>query len=164
MPIAAYKDIQCGTYAGYQRHYRLKEKACDSCKKGAAEYARNYYYKNTEKVLARLKKHHKNNPKRKLSKNRQKARRRARIKGCVTEPYTLAQVFDTYGYDCYLCNKLIDLKAPRQAGQPGWEMGLHIDHYVDIQHGGGDTLENVRPTHGICNLRKNRKSGPSLSG
>ena len=78
MPIAPYKDIKCGTYSGYQRHYRLKEPACDPCRQGAAEYARNYYYKNTRKILDRLKKHQKNNPKRRLAKNRQKARRRAR--------------------------------------------------------------------------------------
>jgi len=164
MPIAAYKDIQCGTYAGYQRHYRLKEKACDSCKKGAAEYARNYYYKNTEKVLARLKKHQKNNPKRRFIKSRQKAKRRARLKGGKSEPYTLAQVLDTYGSNCYLCSEPIDLNAPRQSGKPGWQLALHIDHFIDIQYGGDDTLENVRPTHALCNLRKNRKSGPSLSG
>ena len=163
MPNKPYKDIKCGTYSGYQRHYRLKELACDACKKGAAEYVKKHYYNNTKKILERIKKYQKNNPKRKLIKERTKARRRARLKGCKTEPYTLAQVFDTYGYNCYLCNKLIDLKAPRQAGKPGWEMGLHIDHYIDIQHGGGDTLENVRPTHGICNLRKNKKREAQLS-
>jgi len=31
---------------------------------------------------------------------------------------------------------------------------LHIDHLVPLAKGGSDTLENVRPAHGICNLRK----------
>ena len=94
-------------------------------------------------------------------KNIQKARRRARLKGSITKPYNLAQIFITYGYACYLCNKPIDMSAPRQCGKPYWELGLHIDHVIDIQYGGNDTLENVRPTHAICNLRKNAKEAPT---
>ena len=46
-----------------------------------------------------------------------------------------------------------------------YSASVRIDtNLIDIQYGGSDTLENVRPTHGKCNLRKNKKSGPSLSG
>jgi 5-methylcytosine-specific restriction endonuclease McrA len=48
----------------------------------------------------------------------------------------------------------IDFNSPRQVGKPGWRSGLHIDHFVDISLGGPDTLENVRPSHGWCNLTK----------
>jgi len=29
-----------------------------------------------------------------------------------------------------------------------------VDHIVPISKGGNDTIENVRPSHGLCNLRK----------
>ena len=59
-----------------------------------------------------------------------------------------------YGTCCYLCDKEIDLTAPRQSGAEGWETSLHIDHLVPISKGGSDSLDNVRPTHGQCNLKK----------
>jgi 5-methylcytosine-specific restriction endonuclease McrA len=68
--------------------------------------------------------------------------------------YTFNEVINLYGEICYLCNEKIDMLAPRKAGIPGWEKGLHIDHVIDIAAGGPDTLDNVRPTHGICNLKK----------
>ena len=54
-----------------------------------------------------------------------------------------------------MCKIEINMNAPRLVGQPGWEQGLHIEHYIDIALGGPDTLENVRPSHAICNLTKN---------
>jgi len=33
-------------------------------------------------------------------------------------------------------------------------MGLHIDHVMPLSKGGPDTLENVRPAHGSCNVKK----------
>jgi 5-methylcytosine-specific restriction endonuclease McrA len=84
---------------------------------------------------------------RERSKNR---RRRSKI----TNDYNELQVISVYGIDCYLCGLEIDLLAPRKCGIDGWEQGLHIDHLVPIAKGGSDTLENVRPAHGLCNLRK----------
>lgn len=82
-------------------------------------------------------------------------RRRARKRNSVVEFYTVNQVIERYGTVCYLCNSPIDLKAPRRVGRPGWEKGLHIDHIIEISKGGPDTLENVKPTHGLCNLKRN---------
>jgi 5-methylcytosine-specific restriction endonuclease McrA len=56
-----------------------------------------------------------------------------------------------------LCNTAVDLNAPRKSGIPGWEKGLHIDHFIPVSKGGPDTLNNVRPTHGLCNIRKHAK-------
>ena len=47
--------------------------------------------------------------------------------------------------------------APRTTRIKGWEFGLHIEHVIDIALGGPDSIDNVRASHGICNLRKNRK-------
>lgn len=74
------------------------------------------------------------------------------------EPYTEAQVLERYGVTCYLCAAPIDPQIPRRIGKEnGWELGLHIDHVVPIIAGGPDTLENVRPTHAICNMKKGDK-------
>ena len=82
-------------------------------------------------------------------------RRRAKIKKNGYEKYTESQVLEKYGSNCYICNKDINLTYTRLIGKPGWEQGLHIEHYVDLALGGPDTLENVRPAHAICNLTKN---------
>ena len=150
-----YKDIKCGTYSGYMKHYRQNEKPCDACKQANAKN----YQKNKEKIRARIKKYQKNNPEAiRLLKRKVKIARRARLKGVKVEKYTLTEVLNTYGLTCYLCNKVIDLTAPRNCTGNNWEKGLHIDHVVDIQHGGEDTLENVKPTHAICNIQKSKKN------
>ena len=73
-----------------------------------------------------------------------------------TEPgnYSDADVLSTYGLDCHICQTPIDLNAPRQVGQDGWEKGLHIDHVYPLSKGGLDTIENVKPSHGKCNIVK----------
>lgn len=83
-------------------------------------------------------------------------RRRARLRNSLTEKYTLDDVLNAYGTTCYLCNTEIDLNAPRRIGTVGWENGLHLEHVIDIAKGGNDVLENVRPSHGLCNLKKPR--------
>jgi len=53
-----------------------------------------------------------------------------------------------------MSQKPIDLNAPRRVGIEGWELGLHLDHVIPLSKGGYDTIDNIRPTHGICNIRK----------
>jgi len=36
--------------------------------------------------------------------------------------------------------------------------GLQIDHVIPIVKGGPDTLNNVRPAHGLCNIKKKDKT------
>ena len=99
------------------------------------------------------KEYHKNNPDKSRSHAR---RRRARVKSAEVVPYTEQQVIDTYGICCHLCGDEIDLKASRKQGLGDWEYGLHIDHLIPISSSGADSLENVRPAHVICNLRKGK--------
>lgn len=81
--------------------------------------------------------------------------RRARKKNVKQEPYTEQQVLDTYGSICHICGISIDLDAPRSARKgENWAMGLHLDHLTPIVQGGEDTLENIRPAHARCNLKK----------
>ena len=139
----------CGTYAGYRKHHNHKTKPCVECLAASSVYNRlRYANKNRASVTAKYRASNLDKVReRERSKNR---RRRANI----TNDYKESQVISTYGEICYLCGLGIDLLAPRKCGVKGWEQGLHIDHVVPIAKGGSDTLQNVRPSHGLCNLRK----------
>ena len=73
------------------------------------------------------------------------------------EPYTEEQVFELYGKDCHICNKAIDFTVSKKVGVGNWRVGLHMDHLIPLSKGGSDTIDNVRPSHGECNLVKNAK-------
>jgi hypothetical protein len=116
------------------------------------EQARNLYWKNPEKFRKRSSDYAKDNPD---MVNAVLRRRKARLKNARTSKYSEKQVLDLYGQSCHLCNLPIDMTAPRWTALPGWEKGLHIDHVIPISRGGDDSLENVRPSHGFCNVSKN---------
>ena len=128
---------------------RLKDK-----REILVEKKRDYYSRNKDLIIARVIKYR--------LKNKEKVRiwqrtRRAREASVYSEKYTVQQVLDTYGTDCHICLKPINLKAPRQTGKKGWRHALHIDHLIPISKGGDDTLGNVRPAHAVCNLRKSAR-------
>jgi 5-methylcytosine-specific restriction endonuclease McrA len=81
-------------------------------------------------------------------------RKRAIKLGVKTEYYTAEDVVARWGTVCHICGKEIDMNAPRKVGTRGWKRGLHLDHVIPMSRGGEDTLANVKPTHGLCNLRK----------
>ena len=56
-----------------------------------------------------------------------------------------------------MCNEEIDLKASRSSGAPGYEKSLWKEHVVAITNGGPDMLDNVKPSHAVCNQRKGTK-------
>mgnify|MGYP003651778010 CR=1 FL=1 len=111
-----------------------------------------YKQKNKEKINKRDREYKQNNPHKVREASR---RRRALKKGNTHKPYTEDQVLKLYGKDCHICKKPINLSANRSAGAPGWQQGLHIDHVVPLSKGGADTIDNVKPAHGLCNLQKN---------
>ena len=125
-----------------------------------------YYLKNKERIRKQQREYQQKNRernarlqkgfrKRHPDKNASYSRfRRALIKGNKTSRYTLDEVLEKYGLSCHICGKPIDLNAPRFQGKPGWRHGLQIDHIVPISRGGSDTIDNVRPVHGFCNLSK----------
>lgn len=130
------------------------------------ERKKKYWIANRENLLSYQKKYRKNNPakfrakqKRYWARNPEKAqefnrKRRARVNDVEHLPYSKDQVLEKYGTDCHICGTPIDLNAPRKAGKKGWEHGLHLDHLIPISKGGPDTIDNVRPAHGLCNLSK----------
>ena len=84
--------------------------------------------------------------------------RRARKYATRTERYTVQQILDLYGTDCHICGEPIDLTAPRAIGKgEGWEKGLNLDHVIPLSKGGTDTIDNIKPSHGKCNIKKSTK-------
>jgi len=171
----------CGTNAGYQKHCRDKTIKCEPCKESHREYLNGYYSKNSENIKSNRRKKYLENPEHERENSRQwrlknleanrvyqrqhkkenphlkresERRRRANRFNNGFEYYKESEVLEIYGTICYICNIDIDLSAPRLAGASGWEVGLHIDHVVPLSKGGSDTLDNVRPAHGSCNVKK----------
>jgi 5-methylcytosine-specific restriction endonuclease McrA len=114
-----------------------------------------YYEKNRAEVLKRKKQLRIDDPEKHAEQSRRRGhRRRARLLGNGASFYKEAEVLELYGTVCHLCSLEIDMNAQRRVGKPGWENGLHIDHLVPIANGGADSLDNVRPSHGLCNIKK----------
>lgn len=169
---AVIRDI-CGTITGHARHRSQKEEHCTPCQTALREHRRQSYKKwnattktyrdewystNKEKIRDKRNEYGRKYVQENKEYYRNKCRRRrAQKRNNGFEPYTEEQLFSLYGTICYLCSNKIDLAAPRQVGKVGWEQGLHIDHVIPISKGGSDTLDNVRPTHALCNLSKNDK-------
>jgi hypothetical protein len=62
------------------------------------------------------------------------------------------QVVKEHGSTCHICNKEIDLSLPRTS-----KLGLTLDHVMPLSKGGTDTMDNLRPAHWLCNIRKSNK-------
>lgn len=160
----------CKTGDSWSAHRKHKEPPCIKCHEGRKQYYRNWKQKNKDKIakerrdnylrkqkerLAYGKKYRQENP----EYVRANARKRRALKlNVISEKYTTEKIIEIYGFICYLCNEKIDLTAPRNHGKSnGWEKGLHLDHVIPLSKGGTDTIDNVKPTHAICNLRKHDK-------
>lgn len=115
----------------------------------------NWYLNNAENERKIKKEYYAEKPEIARQSNR---RRRARKLALGTDGHTEKQVLELYGTDCHICQKPINMEV---SGKPGsnehWRMGLHIDHLIPLVNGGSDTLDNVRPAHALCNLKKNKK-------
>jgi hypothetical protein len=99
---------------------------------------------------------HRATPEGRAAHRRRESERRARVRGLNYEVFTDEEMLALYGADCHICGGPIDLEAPRRAGVPGWEHGLQREHVIPISGGGPTTLENCRPAHGLCNIKKGR--------
>ena len=176
---------KCGTNAGYQKHCVDKTEKCQPCKEAHSIYIKKYYTQNAEKLKSNRREKYSIDPEKEIRNTRQwridnprysityqkkyrqlnpeskrssERRRRAKRFENGFEIYKESAVLEIYGSNCHICLSPIDLLAPRQPGLNGWEMGLHIDHVVPLSKGGPDTIENVRPAHGACNVKKHAKT------
>ena len=102
-------------------------RASDAERERARDAAREWYAKNREAAL--------------WYRKVQKYRTRAERYGFepVIESFTRADVLARWGDGCHYC-----------------ETGAfeHLDHYVPVIEGGTHTLENVRPSCGACNIKR----------
>jgi len=158
-----------GLYLSCKYSYSKKKCRCSNCKKYKKQekikymysyekwkiknpnYYKNYAEKNKNYIAEKTRIWRKNNPERKAENVRQ---RKMLKKSVPTEKYLVSQIIELYGSNCYICNKKIDLNATRSTGKLGWQNGLHLDHVIPISRGGIDSIENIRPSHAICNLKK----------
>lgn len=132
----------------FGNHKRGKNGYRHSCKECNRTQAKEWASKNREKTKQYKTKWRLKNPNKMYL-----ARKASRFKNGF-EKYLESDVLDQYGVNCHICSLPIDLNAARLPGAPGWEYGLHIDHVIPIMRGGADVLQNVRPSHGLCNLKK----------
>ena len=154
---ASFDNQQAALYAN--RYYRKNKDAINEKARAKRannptshrEYKRDYYARNKARINKLSNEWRKANPE---PNRRAKNKRRFALKQLRHEPYTVQDVLNKYGTDCHLCNEPINLEAPRWTASSGWQEGLHIDHVVRVRDGGEDTLDNVRPAHGKCNLQK----------
>lgn len=154
-------DERCGTYAGVMAHRRRFEYLCEACKESRRikrrEDERKARIEKPEMVAARKKRHRERKPEAPELGRIRNRRRRALLKSVPTENYTTFQIIDLYGTNCHICQEAIDFTASNKVGDKGWQLGLQLDHVIPISKSGADTLENVRPAHAICNIRKGDK-------
>ena len=146
----------CGTKGGYDVHRRMHvEEPCDPCREAMKLYWVEMRARRGQEMHRMRVERERDNPFFQQAKRRRGRKARAVRLGVDHDGYTDQDVLDNFGTDCHICSEPIDLTAPRQCGKLGWERGLHIDHVFPISRGGTDTLDNVRPAHGKCNIIKN---------
>jgi 5-methylcytosine-specific restriction endonuclease McrA len=150
----------------YDRAFRsLNKELVALRKKKAYEKNRPHYLKKAKeqrktldpKTAKRYRDNYKNSPGYKESKIRTTHKRRALKNNNGHTPYTVEGVLERWGTDCHICGEAVDLGAPRSARYKGWELGLNLDHVIPLSLGGEDALENVKPSHGMCNVKKGNK-------
>jgi 5-methylcytosine-specific restriction endonuclease McrA len=171
MPKGVYKSRvrptpKCGTVSGHTTHRKNNETPCEECHLANSLYKKQYRetnkvyikdylqdYRDAHKDIAKSYAYNwgKNN---KDKKNGYERKRRAARYLVEHSPYSSDEVIALYGSNCHICLESIDLSAPRQSGRSGWENGLHLDHLIPLNSGGADTIVNIRPAHGLCNVSK----------
>lgn len=124
----------------------------------AREMGRRYYEETAEKQRQTSRDWRKNNPDKLREQNRRTRAKRAAV---PSEPYTEKDILNRWGTNCHLCGEPIDLNAPRATFHKGWERGLQLDHVIPISANGPDIIENVKPSHGKCNISKGYIRGKS---
>lgn len=89
-------------------------------------------------------------------------RYKARKQGTRTEKVSYKHILERDGYYCYICCKDIDPSVKYGPGK------LVFDHEIPLnprlgEPQGTHTIDNIHPTHQICNARKSNKPFHSLT-
>ena len=163
-------DQRCGTYAGYKRHRYLKESICDPCRVARNDYTKNYNHSHGTTPFVSAKcgtrsGYEAHRVKKEdpcldccLANAARTSQVRALLAKVTDRGWTSEEILTTHGTDCHICNEPIDLTAPRSPRKgANWKLGLHFDHVIPLSKGGTNSVDNVRPSHAICNMQKNSK-------
>lgn len=139
----------CGTNAGYDYHRRQAlEDPCDPCRQAMSLHWQ----------IQRLKRGVQINALRNKRAPQANARRRAAKKNAEYAPFTDGEMFDLWGYLCHICGIEVDPSIPQRDEFGNYNLqALHRDHVVALSRGGAHKVENVRPAHAACNIRKSTK-------
>jgi 5-methylcytosine-specific restriction endonuclease McrA len=148
-PYRRYKvQPPCGTNSGYDYHVRQAlESPCSPCSE-----AHSIHWK-----LQRVKRKKEISEWRRANSSRYLVTRAEKLKENGVEEFTMSDVLEKWGSNCHICDYPINLDAHTRAGEENWEWSLHLDHVVSVFRGGSHTLENCRPAHAVCNIRKSKK-------
>jgi 5-methylcytosine-specific restriction endonuclease McrA len=147
----------------YNRLYReknrerlrlIKKKWRQEKREECLEADRKYRKENFEKIKQTRSNWFAKNPNKEAEYSRKK---RALKRKTFSESYSIDMVLELYGTKCHICNEEINLNAPRTTGSKGWEKSLHLDHVIPLSKNGTDTLDNIKPSHALCNLIKGNK-------
>ncbi len=101
-----------------------------------------YYHANSKKIKERILIWRRDNPERYAE---QVEKRRARKAGAAVEEADFKRIWKRDRGVCYLCGRSVDKKD------------VHYDHVIPLSRGGAHSEENLRVTHGRCNLIKGAK-------
>ena len=138
----------CGTNSGYDYHVRQAlEAPCIPCSE-----AHSLHWK-----LQRVKRKEELALWRRANKKQNLRNRHELLKAEDAEEFSADDVIEKWGSNCHICEFPIDLTAPRHSGDEGWEWSLHLDHVVSLHRGGKHNLDNCKPAHAVCNIRKSKK-------
>jgi len=139
----------CGTNAGYDYHRRQAlEDPCDPCREAMSLHWQ----------IQRLTRGAEINERRRLRAGGAYARRKAAKLNAEIVPFTDEEMFAMWGYLCHICEIEVDITIPRLDDAGNYNLqALHRDHVVALSRGGAHKVENVRPAHAVCNIRKSTK-------
>lgn len=98
---------------------------------------------NPERIKVHRRTSHQRHP---LTKRKNSARRRARLRKARTEPVHPQNVWEKTGGKCIYCEAHIIIGE------------MHMDHAIPLSRGGSHNLENLVPSCAPCNLRKFNKT------
>lgn len=121
------------TLRAERRIYRQQRRSLETAK------CRDYYARTRDQQRARVAAYFKNNP---LKKRESEGRRRARKLATTTAPVDYRVITERDRMVCHICLECVDAAD------------LHFDHVIPLSKGGTHTMENIKVSHALCNLRK----------
>lgn len=168
-PTPEYPEGRKGTLAGYGAHKNHGEEPCGDCERAVKEYQANYRKENSNKMKEYQKRYREENREEILIRSRERNKiyyknnkeqsylrsraRRARINGAISEPYSKKEITELYGDECYLCGGVIPDTKVRSSDSFSFD---HV-HPLSDPECPGDVVENIRPSHLVCNVMKGNK-------